>query len=158
MIPVEPKTVALPGGERVPALGMGSWMLGDDRARRAEEIAALQCGIDLGMRLIDTAEMYGEGASEELVGEAIRGRRDRVFLVSKAYPHHAGRKSAPAACERSLARLGVDCIDLYLLHWRGITTNNMALTVAGSLLIMLLAFGADWLCQRLEKRIPWRTN
>ena len=70
------KTVALPGGERVPALGMGSWMLGDDRARRAEEIAALQCGIDLGMRLIDTAEMYGEGASEELVGEAIRGRRD----------------------------------------------------------------------------------
>lgn len=113
------KTVALPGGERVPALGMGSWMLGDDRARRAEEIAALQCGIDLGMRLIDTAEMYGEGASEELVGEAIRGRRDRVFLVSKAYPHHAGRKSAPAACERSLARLGVDCIDLYLLHWRG---------------------------------------
>lgn len=113
------KTISLRGGETVPALGMGTWKIGEDATRRAEEIAALQRGIDLGMRLIDTAEMYGEGASEELVGEAIRGRRDEVFLVSKAYPHHAGRKSAPMACERSLARLGVDCIDLYLLHWRG---------------------------------------
>ena len=113
------KTIALPSGEQVPALGMGTWMMGEDRTRRAAEIAALQTGIDLGMTLIDTAEMYGEGASEELVGEAILGRRERVFLVSKVYPFNAGRQSMPAACERSLKRLGVDCLDLYLLHWRG---------------------------------------
>ena len=94
-------------------------MIGDDRTRRAEEIATLQRGIELGMNLIDTAEMYGDGASERLVGEAIRGRRDQVFLVSKVYPHNAGRRGAVAACERSLKRLGVDCLDLYLLHWRG---------------------------------------
>ena len=113
------KEILLPSGEAVPALGMGTWMIGEDRARRAQEIATLQHGIDLGMRLIDTAEMYGEGDSETLVGEAIRGRRERVFLVSKVYPHNAGRTSAPQACERSLRRLGVDCLDLYLLHWRG---------------------------------------
>lgn len=113
------KTLVLPGGERVPALGMGTWMMGEQPSRRADELAALRHGIDLGLTLIDTAEMYGEGASEELVGEAIRGRRDQVFLVSKVYPHNAGARSAPAACERSLQRLGVDCIDLYLLHWRG---------------------------------------
>ena len=113
------KFVVLPSGEQVPALGMGSWMIGDDRSRRAEEIATLQRGIDLGMRLIDTAEMYGEGNSEKLVGEAIRGRREEVFLVSKVYPHNAGRKAAQAACERSLRRLGIECLDLYLLHWRG---------------------------------------
>ena len=94
-------------------------MIGDDRTRRAEEIATLQRGIDLGMNLIDTAEMYGDGASERLVGEAIRGRRDQAFLVSKVYPHNASRRGAVAACERSLKRLGVDCLDLYLLHWRG---------------------------------------
>lgn len=113
------KTVTLPSGETVPALGMGTWMQGEQAARRQDEIAALQHGIDLGLRLIDTAEMYGEGAAEELVGEAIRGRRDEVFLVSKVYPFNAGRRSAVAACERSLQRLGVDCLDLYLLHWRG---------------------------------------
>lgn len=113
------KYVSLPSGESVPALGMGTWMIGESRARRAEEIATLQHGIDLGMTLIDTAEMYGEGESEKLVGEAIRGRRERVFLVSKVYPHNAGAKAAQAACERSLRRLGVDCLDLYLLHWRG---------------------------------------
>ena len=113
------KHVTLPGGESVPALGMGTWMIGEDAATRAEEIACLQHGIDLGMALIDTAEMYGEGASEKLVGEAIRGRRERVFLVSKVYPHNAGRKAAQAACERSLRRLGIECLDLYLLHWRG---------------------------------------
>ena len=113
------KRVALPGGEEVPALGMGTWMIGEDAARRSEEISTLQQGIDLGMALIDTAEMYGDGASEKLVGQAIRGRRDRVFLVSKVYPHNAGYKAAQAACERSLKRLGVDCLDLYLLHWRG---------------------------------------
>jgi len=114
-----PKTVGLPSGERVPALGMGTWTMGERSSRRAEELATLQEGIDRGLGLIDTAEMYGEGAAERLVGEAIRGRRDRVFLVSKVYPHHAGRKGAVAACERSLGRLGVDCLDLYLLHWRG---------------------------------------
>ncbi|HXE40472.1 MAG TPA: aldo/keto reductase [Azonexus sp.] len=113
------KDVALPSGERVPALGMGTWMMGEQAARRTAEIAALQAGIDLGMTLIDTAEMYGDGAAERLVGEAIRGRRQEVFLVSKVYPFNAGRQSAPAACERSLQRLGVDCLDLYLLHWRG---------------------------------------
>ena len=113
------KHVALPTGEQVPALGMGTWMIGEDRSSRAGEIAALQRGIDLGMTLIDTAEMYGDGASERLVGEAIRGRRERVFLVSKFYPHHATVRGARTACEDSLGRLGVDCLDLYLLHWRG---------------------------------------
>ena len=113
------KTVTLPCGEQAPAFGMGTWMLGEDPACRAEEIATLQRGIDLGMTLIDTAEMYGDGRSETLIGEAIRNRRSEVFLVSKAYPHHAGQRSLPAACEHSLRRLGVDCLDLYLLHWRG---------------------------------------
>jgi aldehyde reductase len=113
------KTVTLPDGEQIPALGMGTWMLGERRDRRSDEIAALQLGIDLGMTLIDTAEMYGDGASESLVGEAIRGQRGKVFLVSKVYPHNAGRRSMAAACEASLKRLGTDCLDLYLLHWRG---------------------------------------
>ena len=94
-------------------------MIGENRASRAEEITTLQRGIDLGMTLIDTAEMYGEGASEQLIGEAIKGRRDEVFLVSKVYPHNASRKGSVAACKRSLKRLGVECLDLYLLHWRG---------------------------------------
>ena len=113
------KFVSLPSGEQVPALGMGSWMIGENRASRAEEITTLQRGIDLGMTLIDTAEMYGEGASERLIGEAIKGRREQVFLVSKFYPHNASVRGARIACERSLERLGVDCLDLYLLHWRG---------------------------------------
>ena len=118
------KHVTLPSGEQIPALGMGTWMIGERRSARAEEIATLQRGIDLGMSLIDTAEMYGEGASERLVGEAIKGRRDSVFLVSKVYPHHASRTGTAAACERSLTRLGVDCLDLYLLHWRGSVPLN----------------------------------
>ena len=113
------KTVTLPSGERVPAFGMGSWNLGDARAARAEEIATLRLGLDLGATLIDTAEMYGEGRAEELIAEAIAGRRDEVFLVSKVYPHNASAKGAIAACERSLKRLNTDRIDLYLLHWRG---------------------------------------
>ncbi|WP_454764997.1 aldo/keto reductase [Cupriavidus campinensis] len=113
------KTVTLPGGERVPALGMGTWSIGDDRGTRAEEIATLRLGLDLGLRLIDTAEMYGEGLSESLIGEAIKGRRDEVFLVSKVYPHNASHDGVMAACERSLRRLGTDRLDLYLLHWRG---------------------------------------
>ena len=113
------KTVRLPSGETVPALGLGTWMMGDDQSRRADEIAALRRGLDLGITLIDTAEMYGEGASERLVGEAIASRRDEVFLVSKVYPHNASKAGTVAACERSLKRLGTDRLDLYLLHWRG---------------------------------------
>jgi diketogulonate reductase-like aldo/keto reductase len=113
------KHVTLPDGERVPALGMGTWNMGEHRAARAEEIDTLRLGLDLGLRLIDTAEMYGEGLSETLVGEAMAGRRDEVFLVSKVYPHNASRRGIAAACERSLQRLGTDRIDLYLLHWRG---------------------------------------
>lgn len=113
------KTVALPSGERVPAFGQGTWYMGEDRAVRSEEIAALQLGLDLGATLIDTAEMYGEGRAEELIGEAIKGRREQAFLVSKVYPHNASRQRAIAACERSLRRLRTDQIDLYLLHWRG---------------------------------------
>ena len=122
------KTVRLPSGETVPALGLGTWMIGEDTCKRADEIAALRRGIDLGMTLIDTAEMYGEGASERLVGEAISGRRDEVFLVSKVYPHNASREGTVAACERSLKRLATDRLDLYLLHWRG--QHPLAETVA----------------------------
>ncbi len=113
------KTVRLPGGERVSAFGQGTWYMGDDRAARAEEIATLRRGLDLGATLIDTAEMYGDGRAEVLVGKAITGRRDEVFLVSKVLPQHATRRGTIAACEQSLKRLKTDRIDLYLLHWRG---------------------------------------
>ena len=113
------RTVLLPSGEAVPILGQGTWRMGEDSRRRAEEVAALRLGLDLGMTLIDTAEMYGSGGAEEVVGEAIDGRRDDVFLVSKLYPHNATARGTVAACEGSLRRLGVDTIDLYLLHWRG---------------------------------------
>lgn len=113
------KAVTLPAGERVPAFGLGTWYMGEDPAKRTEEIATLRLGLDLGATLIDTAEMYGEGLAEELIGEAFAGRRDEVFLVSKVYPHNATRRSASAACERSLRRLRTDRLDLYLLHWRG---------------------------------------
>ncbi|MGB8945037.1 MAG: aldo/keto reductase [Streptomyces sp.] len=113
------KTVTFPSGVSVPALGQGTWHMGDDRSRRAEELASLRRGLDLGMTLIDTAEMYGSGAAEELVGEAIRGRRDEVFLVSKVLPSNADARGTVDACHASLRRLGTDRIDLYLLHWRG---------------------------------------
>lgn len=113
------KQVSLPGGEKVPALGQGTWNMGDRRAARADEIAALRLGLDHGLTLLDTAEMYGDGRSEELVAEAIAGRRDEVFLVSKVLPSHASRKGTLSACEKSLKRLATDRIDLYLLHWRG---------------------------------------
>jgi len=113
------RTTAFPDGTQVPALGQGTWMMAERPERRAEEIAALRQGVALGMTLIDTAEMYGEGAAESLVGEAIAGLRDRVFLVSKAYPYNASRTRLPQSCEASLKRLGTDRIDLYLLHWRG---------------------------------------
>ncbi|MGH8731937.1 MAG: aldo/keto reductase [Burkholderiales bacterium] len=113
------KTVKLPSGERVPALGQGRWYLEENRAARAEELATLRLGLDLGLALIDSAEMYGDGLAETLIGEAIEGRRDEVFLVSKVYPHNAHHQGAAAACERSLRRLKTDRLDLYLLHWRG---------------------------------------
>src|SRR5690625_1750816 len=113
------KTVTLPAGERVPAFGQGTWYMGEDRDQRSEEIATLQLGLDLGLTLIDTAEMYGDGRAEELVAKAITNRRDEAFLVSKIYPHNASRTDTVKACERSLKRLGTDRIDLYLLHWRG---------------------------------------
>jgi diketogulonate reductase-like aldo/keto reductase len=122
-------TVTLPDGEQVPALGMGSWRMGEDPALRREEIATVRLGIELGMTLIDTAEMYGEGLTERFLGEALAGLRDRVFLVSKVYPHHGSRKGVIQACEQSLRRLGTDRLDLYLLHWRG--SVPLAETVEG---------------------------
>lgn len=107
------------GGESVPRIGQGTWHMGENAGQRQAEVRALREGLDLGMMLIDTAEMYAEGGAEEVVGQAIRGRRDEVFLVSKVYPHNASTKGVQAACERSLRRLGTDTIDLYLLHWRG---------------------------------------
>jgi len=112
------KTVLLPDGERVPALGQGTWRMGEKKGAHANEVAALRLGIDLGMTLIDTAEMYGEGGAEKVVADAINGQRDRVFVVTKVYPHNASRTELPKACERSLKRLRIDAIDLYLLHWR----------------------------------------
>jgi diketogulonate reductase-like aldo/keto reductase len=113
------KTVALPDGERVPALGQGTWRMGENKNAHADEVAALRLGIDLGMTLIDTAEMYGEGGAEKVVADAIKGQRDRVFVVTKVYPHNASRTELLKACERSLNRLRIDVVDLYLLHWRG---------------------------------------
>jgi diketogulonate reductase-like aldo/keto reductase len=113
------KRVALPCGESVPALGQGTWFMGEDPQQRRREVAALRHGLELGLALIDTAEMYAEGGAEEVVGEAIAGRRDEVFLVSKVYPHNASRRAMCRSCEASLRRLRVDTIDLYLLHWSG---------------------------------------
>jgi diketogulonate reductase-like aldo/keto reductase len=109
--------VTLPAGESVPALGQGTWEL--ERGERSEAVKAVQLGLDLGMTLIDTAEMYGEGKAEEIVGEAIKGRREEVFLVTKAYPWHGTKKGLADAAQRSLKRLKTDRIDVYLLHWRG---------------------------------------
>ncbi|ELP1298214.1 aldo/keto reductase [Pseudomonas aeruginosa] len=113
------KTLTLIDGQEVAAIGQGTWHLGERPGERKREVAALREGIELGMTLIDTAEMYAEGGAEEVVGAAIAGCREGVFLVSKVYPHNASRKGLPAACERSLRRLGCETIDLYLLHWQG---------------------------------------
>ena len=113
------RTVTLPGGEQVPAFGLGTWRMGESARDRQNEVRALQAGLDLGVTLIDTAEMYGEGGAEEVIAEAITGRRDKLFIVSKVYPHNASKTGAIAACERSLKRLKTDRLDLYLLHWRG---------------------------------------
>ncbi|MFC5067173.1 aldo/keto reductase [Flaviflagellibacter deserti] len=113
------KTVVLPGGETVPALGQGTWYMGERSSSRAAEVAAIREGVELGMTLVDTAEMYADGGAEEMLSEALNGIRDKVFLVSKVYPHNASSKGVQAACERSLERMETDVIDLYLLHWRG---------------------------------------
>ena len=122
------RRVALPSGETVPALGQGTWYMGERASEAVREVAALRLGLDLGMTLIDTAEMYADGGAERIVAQAIAGRRDEVFVVSKVYPHNASRAGVPAACERSLKRLKTDRIDLYLLHWRG--GHPLAETVA----------------------------
>jgi diketogulonate reductase-like aldo/keto reductase len=115
------KTIALPDGKIVPALGQGTWGMGEKSKSHADEVAALRLGIDLGMTLIDTAEMYGDGGAEKVVADAIEGQRDRVFVVTKVYPHNASHTELPKACERSLKRLRIEVIDLYLLHWRSNT-------------------------------------
>src|SRR5215469_8940502 len=111
--------VTLPSGETVPALGQGTWTMGDSSRKRKEEVAALRLGFDLGMTLVDTAEMYASGGAEKVVGEAIEGRRDEVFIVSKVMPQNASRRGTINACEKSLKRLKIEAIDLYLLHWPG---------------------------------------
>lgn len=122
-------SVSLPDGERIPKLGQGTWEMGEQPARRAAEIDAIRLGVELGMTLVDTAEMYGDGAAELLLGEALAGLRDQVFLVSKVYPHNASRRGVISACEQSLKRLKTDRLDLYLLHWRG--SIPLEETVAG---------------------------
>lgn len=121
MVGTDIRTATVPSGERVPVLGLGTWRMAERRRRRGDEVAALRLGMDLGMALIDTAELYADGAAEELVGEAIEGRRDEVFLVSKVHPSNAGRADTVRACEASLGRLRTDHLDLYLLHWRNST-------------------------------------
>ena len=113
------RQVTLKSGDKVPVLGVGTWRMGERKAERAAEVAAIKLALDLGIRLIDTAEMYGEGGAEEMLSEALAGRREEIFLVSKVYPHNAARKGVLAACERSLKRLKTDRLDLYLLHWPG---------------------------------------
>jgi len=123
------RSVHLPDGTAVPALGQGTWKMGERAEKRRNEIASLQLGVELGMTVIDTAEMYGEGRTESLVGEALRGLRNEVFLVSKVYPHNAAGPALAEACEASLRRLGTDRIDLYLLHWMG--SHPLEDTIAG---------------------------
>lgn len=123
-MPATMRTILLPAGETIPLLGQGTWGMGEHRGAHRAEVVALRTGIDLDMTLIDTAETYGDGGAEEVVGEAITGQRDRVFIVSKVHPHHAARIGVLTSCDRSLRRLRTDRIDLYLLHWRG----NVALS------------------------------
>ncbi|MGB5330712.1 MAG: aldo/keto reductase [Gammaproteobacteria bacterium] len=115
------RNVNLPSGNSMPAFGLGTWRMGEHSDRYQREVDVLRAALDLGVSLIDTAEMYGEGGAEEMIGQAIQGRRDEVFLVSKLYPHNASRNGVIDACERSLRRLNSDRIDLYLLHWPGST-------------------------------------
>lgn len=116
-----PLTMRWPTGPALPVIGQGTWRMGEHPDQHAAEVAALQQGLALGMTVIDTAEMYGEGGAERIVGEALQGRRDDAFLVSKVYPHHASHREMIAACERSLKRLRTDTMELYLLHWASST-------------------------------------
>jgi len=136
------RAVTLPDGSTTSALGMGTWYLGEDPGSSDVQLDALRTGIDIGLTLLDTAEMYGDGAAEELVGRAITGRRDDVFLVSKVLPHHATRQGTVEACERSLRRLRTDRLDLYLLHWRG--RVPMEETVAGLHSLMSRGLIRSW--------------
>ena len=122
LAPPDMPSLMLPAGEAIPRLGLGTWRMGEAQASRKNEVRVLQHAIAQGVRLIDTAEMYGDGGAEEVLGEALRGAavsREKLFIVSKVYPWNASRRGTVAACERSLKRLGIDAIDLYLLHWRG---------------------------------------
>lgn len=132
----------------VPAIGQGTWYMGESRSQRATEVAALRAGVEQGLTLIDTAEMYADGGAEEVVGDALKGIRDQVFLVSKVYPWNAGGKKAIAACEASLRRLGTDHLDLYLLHWRG----NYSLAETVDVMETLIAQGkiARWGVSNLD--------
>jgi diketogulonate reductase-like aldo/keto reductase len=123
------RTIRFGEHSAVPLIGQGTWFMGENPALRAQEAAALRAGIDLGLTVIDTAEMYADGGAEEVVGEAIRGQRERVVLVSKVYPWNAGGRKIASACEESLRRLNTDYLDLYLLHWRG--DYSLQETVAG---------------------------
>lgn len=127
------KTVTLPSGRSIPVLGMGTWQMGERSRDRQTEVNALKRGMELGINLIDTAEMYGEGGAEEVISEAIAGRREQIFLVSKVYPHNASRQGTIAACDRSLRRLKTDYINLYLLHWRGSVPLSETLAALQSL-------------------------
>jgi len=142
------QTVTLPSGETIPALGQGTWGMGEGRRSPVDEAAALRLGLDLGLTLIDTAEMYGDGGAEEVVAEAIAGRRDEVFVVSKVLPQNASRKRTVAACEQSLRRLGTDRIDLYLLHWRG--GVPLAETLAGFAELMTAGKIRHWGVSNLD--------
>jgi diketogulonate reductase-like aldo/keto reductase len=142
-------SIALPGGATLPTLGLGTWRMGESRARRAAEVAAVRRALEAGYRLVDTAEMYGEGGAEEVVGEALAGalragdvRREDVVVVSKVYPHNASREGVVAACDRSRRRLGLDRIDLYLLHWRG--AHPLRETVAGFRALVQAGSIARW--------------
>lgn len=144
------KTIRFPDGRSVPALGLGTWMLNEGKAPPLQEIEALHAGIDLGMTVVDTAEMYGDGRTEELVGQALQGRRDAVFLVSKAYPQNASYKGLVRACEDSLRRLQTDHLDLYLLHWRG--NIPLAETVDGMEALVAAGKIGGWGVSNLDPR------
>ncbi len=142
------RTVGLPDGTQVPALGQGTWHMGETRREQAAEVAALRLGIELGMTLIDTAEMYGDGGAEQVVAEATEGQRERVFIVSKVMPHNASRRGTVAACERSLKRLRTDRIDLYLLHWQG--AHPLAETLEGFAALLASGKIARWGVSNLD--------